>query len=476
MATTWIKALHKSGGIAAALGRSVGYIENADKTNGGELVYGYECNPVTAASEFLLSKRQYERITGRNQGKHDVIAYHIRMSFKHGEVTATQALELGRELAMRWTKGRHQFVVAAHTNTNNPHVHIIYNSVNLDCDGKYKDFRRSAIALRRVSDQICLEHGLSVVEKPGLSKGHNRAEYLGGEKASSVRGQLRSLMDVAIASSKDFSSFLDAIQVVGVEVKRGKQLAFKLPGGKRFMRQDSLGDDYSEDAILERISGRRVVAERQKTAVPVEGKHRPNLLIDIQSKIQEGKGVAYERWAQVFNIKQLSKTLLFLKENGIDSYDDLIKKSDAVSAEYDARLKNIKEVDTRLAEISELQKHIGTYSKTRETHKIHLALPAKKREDYFEANRANILLHKAAKKYFDGLGLKKLPTISSLKQEYATLAARKKRLYSGYYDLRDNHRALLAAKGNAQRLLGMDGNVSEREVMRRQNREHSYER
>ena len=475
MATTWIKALHKSGGIAAALGRSVGYIENADKTNGGELVYGYECNPVTAASEFLLSKRQYERITGRNQGKHDVIAYHIRMSFKHGEVTATQALELGRELAMRWTKGRHQFVVAAHTNTNNPHVHIIYNSVNLDCDGKYKDFRRSAIALRRVSDQICLEHGLSVVEKPGLSKGHNRAEYLGGEKASSVRGQLRSLMDVAIASSKDFSSFLDAIQVVGVEVKCGKQLAYKLPGGKRFVRQDSFGDDYSYDSILERISGKRVVAERQKTAVDVEGKHKLNLLIDIQSKIREGKGSAYEHWARVFNIKQLSKTLLFL--NGIDSYEDLLKKSDAVSAEYDMRLKNIKEVDTRLAEISELQKHIGIYGKTRETYKVYMALPSKKREDYFEANRADISLHKAAKKYFNGLVLdKKLPTISSLKQEYATLAARKKRLYSGYYDLRDNHRALLTAKGNAQRLLGMDGNVSEREVMRRQNRERSYER
>ena len=162
MATTWIKALHRSGGsIAAALDRSTDYIKDGDKTNDGELLYGYECDPYTAQSEFLFSKRLYEQKTGRDQGKHDVIAYHIRMSFKPSEVTAEQALELGRELAFRWTKNKHQFIVASHTNTNNPHVHIIYNSVNLDCTGKYQDFKRSAIVLRRLSDQICLENGLS---------------------------------------------------------------------------------------------------------------------------------------------------------------------------------------------------------------------------------------------------------------------------------------------------------------------------
>ena len=165
MATTWMKALHRSGGIAAALGRSVDYIENPKKTDDGELIEGYECDPFTAQSEFLLSKKLYAQKTGRDQGKHDVIAYHIRMSFKPGEVTAQQTLELGRELALRWTKGRHQFIVAAHTNTNNPHAHIIFNSVNLDYTRKFEDFRRSAIALRRVSDRICLEYGLSVIVK-----------------------------------------------------------------------------------------------------------------------------------------------------------------------------------------------------------------------------------------------------------------------------------------------------------------------
>ena len=165
MATTWIKAIHKGGGtIAAALGLRTEYATNPEKTDGGELVDSYECDPPTAQAEFLFSKRLYEQKTGRNQGDHDVLAYHVRMSFKPGEVTAEQALALGRELALRWTKKRHQFIVAAHTNTKNPHCHIIYNAVNLDSDGKYQDFKCSAIALRRLSDQICLENGLSIVE------------------------------------------------------------------------------------------------------------------------------------------------------------------------------------------------------------------------------------------------------------------------------------------------------------------------
>lgn len=144
MATTWMKALHRGGGISAALSRPVHYVGDPDKTDGGEFIDGYECDPHTAQSEFLFSKKLYEQNTGRDQGKHDVVAYHIRMSFRPGEVTAAQALELGRELAMRWTKGRHQFVVAAHTNTKNPHAHIIFNSVNISCSHKFADFKRSA--------------------------------------------------------------------------------------------------------------------------------------------------------------------------------------------------------------------------------------------------------------------------------------------------------------------------------------------
>jgi len=267
MATTWIKPLHRSSGISAALGRSLDYISDNDKTDSGELIDSYKCQPQTAQAEFLLSKKLYAQKTGRDQGKSDVIAYHIRMSFKPGEVTARKALELGKDLAMRWTRGNHHFIVATHVNTNNPHVHIVFNSVNLGCDRKYKDFLHSYKTLRRVSDQICLEHGLSVIEKPSLSKGYNREEYLSAKdndssfvKPPSVRDQLRDMIDAQLVIGKSFEDFLADMNKAGCEVKRGKHLAFKIPEGQRFIRCKSLGDDYEDSALVERLLGTRIVA------------------------------------------------------------------------------------------------------------------------------------------------------------------------------------------------------------------------
>lgn len=357
MATTWMKALHRSGGsIAAALDRTVDYAENPDKTNDCELIDAYECDPFTAQSEFLFSKRQYEQKTRRDRGKHDVITYHIRISFKPGEVTDEQALELGRELATRWTKGKHQFIVAAHTNTQNPHTHIIFNSVNLNCDGKYNDFKRSAIALRRVSDQLCLEYGLSIIEKPALSKGYNRTEYLGGGKAPSVRDRLQELIDSALREGKSFDELLAAMKGLGCEAKCGKHLAFKLSDGKKFIRCDSLGEDYSEAAIYERLSDKRVVAPKQKTAVPSQTAVRPNLLIDIQAKMQQGYGEGFRQWATVQNLKDASITLIYLQERGLDDYETLMEKTAAASKRFNDTSDQLKAIDARLGEISTLQK------------------------------------------------------------------------------------------------------------------------
>jgi len=423
MATTWIKALHKSGGsIAAALDRTTDYIENPEKTNDGELIIGYECDPFTAQSEFLLSKRLYEQQTGRDQGKHDVIAYHVRMSFKPGEVTAEQALELGRELASRWTKNKHQFIVAAHTNTKNPHAHIIYNSVNLDCTGKYQDFKRSAIALRRLSDQICLEKGLSIIEKPGLSKGYNRHEYLGEIKPPSVREQLRDLIDSVIPVCKNYDEFLAAFEAKGVEIKRGKQLSFKLPGGKKFSRQDTLGDDYTFEAILERISGKRIIAPKTKTA-PIHQPPQDNLLTQIQRCVVPKGSPGYDRWAAVFNIKQLAKTFNFLQENNLLEYDKLSEKAQQAKDDFNAISARIKVIDVRLPEITSLQRHIGTYSKTKDIYAEYKKSNWSKK--FYAENKEKIELHKSAKKAFDALGLAKLPTIKTLQTEYAALESEK---------------------------------------------------
>jgi len=347
MATTWIKPIHAGNSIATTLKLRTEYAKDHEKTDGGEYIAAFECDERTVDADFLLSKRLYEQKTGRNQGKNDVLAYHVRQSFKPGEVTAEQALEIGYDLAMRWTKGKHQFIIAAHTNTNSPHTHIVFNSTNLDHTKKFRNVKFSSIVLRRLSDQICLENGLSIVENPKLSKGWNRAEYLGENKPPTARDQLQELMDSVLPACKSLDDFFAALEAAGVEIKRGKQLSFKLPNGKKFLRHDTLGDDYIFEAIMERLSGKRVVMAKQKSIAPAVNENKPNLLIDIQAKMQEGKGEGYEHWARIFNIKEMSKTLLFLKDNGIDSYDALVEKSSAVCAEYNERLTKIKDIDKR---------------------------------------------------------------------------------------------------------------------------------
>ena len=564
MATTWIKALHKGGSIASALNRSADYVKDKSKTEDGELVDSYECQPYTAQSEFLLSKKLYAQKTGRDQGKHDVIAYHIRMSFMPGEVTAEKALELGRELALRWTRGKHQFIVAAHTNTNNPHVHIIYNSVTLDCDRKFQDFKRSAIVLRRVSDQVCLEYGLSVIENPGLSKGNNRAEYLSSRDSGednnsarqpSVRDQLRDIIDMQLAqiisaqetasqseqvtspqnTTSLFENFIAAMKNVGCEVKRGKHLAFKIPGGQRLIRCKSLGEDYVESALLERLAGTRIVKPKENSTVllptellstesstpPIETLHqqseqgeleppqsnqptiksqptfpslsvqkpqsisppttssvpsqqliqKPNLLIDIQAKLQKAHSPGFEHFARIYNLKEMAKTLLFLQERGLTSYDTFIEKSDVVVKSFNKRSGRIKEIEAKQKEISELQRHIGAYGKTKDTYATYRQLKNEEQSTwhkfrnkehpadlFYDSNRANITLHESAKKYFDAQGYgrgtgKKLPTIKSLQIEYAKLEAERKKLWTGHKTEREEMIALKMAKQNVDMFL-----------------------
>ena len=177
-ATTYLKAHHISKGetIAQSLKDRFEYGQNPDKTEGGELISCYECDHITADAEFLLSKAKYKAITGREQRRDaDVLCYQIRQSFKPGEITPEEANRVGYETAMRWTKGKHAFFVATHTDRRHIHNHIYYNSTALDCAHKYRDFFRSASALRRLSDRVCLENDLSVITSPKL---HSKGRFL----------------------------------------------------------------------------------------------------------------------------------------------------------------------------------------------------------------------------------------------------------------------------------------------------------
>lgn len=312
------------------------YDQKEEKTKGGELVSSYMCSPETAAEEFEMSKLLYESMTGRKQPKdRDIIAYRIIQSFKPGEITPEEANRLGYELAMKFTKGKHQFIVSTHTDKAHIHNHVEFNSTNLESDGKFNNFKNSALALRRLNDQICRENGYSVIEKP-KARGQRYQEKAAAKRGRSYKEQLRLTIDRVLPSCKDFEEFLARMREEGYEIKhRGKSLEFLAPGQSRFTRSSRLGDDYTREALRERITGTR---QGQKTAAPKrrDSGRNVNLLVDIQAKMQAGKGKCYERWAKVFNLKEAAKTLNFLVENGVTDYSELEARAGAAGEAFDS--------------------------------------------------------------------------------------------------------------------------------------------
>jgi len=464
IATTALLPLHIGKGrtIAEAITDSTDYAQNPEKTKKGELVTGYECDPHTADAEFLLSKRQYFMLTGWDQGDRDVIAYHTRQSFRPGEITPEEANELGRELAMRFTKGNHAFIVATHIDRAHIHNHIVFNSTVLDCTRKFRNFLGSAFAVRRISDRICLERRLSIVENPKPSRGHY-GTWLGDNKPLSFQEKLRRAINETLEKKPDdFDAFLAAMEALGYEVKLGKHLAFKAPGAEKFTRcrEKSLGADYTEEAIRERVAGRRAAPVRRGGILQV-GPQKVSLLIDIQERLQSGKGAGYDRWAKIFNLKQAAQTLNYLQEHGNMSYEELAEKTAVVTARFNTVSDRMKELETTLDDNAALQKHIVNYSKTRATYVEYRKAGYSKR--FRETHEADILLHQAAKKAFDALGLKKLPTVASLRADYAEQLAEKKTAYREYRQTREEMRELLVVKANVDRLLNIPDRSLERE-------------
>lgn len=471
MATTRLIPLHTGKGrsVAEALGRTTDYVENPDKTNDGEWITAYECDPAIADQEFLFSKRQYAALTGREKKDNDVIAYHLRQSFKPGEIDPEKANRIGYDLAMSLTKGNHAFIVCTHVDKQHIHSHIIFNSTSLDCSRKFRNFWRSSFAVRRLSDLLCLENGLSVIENPKPSRS-SYGTWLGDTKPPTVRQRLEQFIDVALATGpKDFDSFLAAMKEAGVQVGRGKHLAFKIPDGKRFVRCDSFGADYSDTAIYERITGRRTVTPKQKPAA-APPRQKPNLLIDIQAKLQQANSPGFERWAKIFNLKEMAKTLLYLQENGLEDYETLARASDEAGATFDALTERTKVGGRRMKEIAELQKHIGAYGKTREIYVQYRKLPPKKAARFYQEHPGEILSCQAAKRYFDSLGMKKLPSIQSLKQEYAALSAENKKTYPELKQARAKMIELMTARNNVERILGLSEQDKRRDRQREEGR------
>ena len=420
------------------------------------------------AEEFLLAKASYKAATGREQKKEtDVLCYQIRMAFYPGEITPKEANRIGYELAMRWTKGRHAFLVTTHTDKKHIHCHIYYNSTSLDCSRKFRNFWGSSFALRRLSDRLCLENSLSIVENPkprSKSKYKHYGEWQ-KERKRPLNFQERLCLAIDSALAKRPSSleeFLDLMKQAGYEVKkvRGGGLSFCLPGGgqDRFtrLRASTLGEGYDLKDIMAAIEG----------GTGRRGPERKiSLAVDIQAKLAEGKGPGYERWAKVFNLKQMAAALAYLQDNGLTEYSQLEKKAEEASDRFHALSCQIKQTETALKANAELKAATVQYAKTRPVFDKYKA--SKYSRKFLAEHEADIELYRAAQADMRRLlGGAKLPKMEAQKEEGRKLAAKKKRLYGEYQKARRDMQEVLTIKANIDCLLGYSEPAKKKEMER----------
>lgn len=439
--------------IAEAIRDCLDYGKNPEKTEDGKYISSYECDPATVAAEFLLAKASYKAMTGREQKKgSDVLCYQIRQSFYPGEITPEEANRISYELAMRWTKGRHAFIVTTHTDKQHIHSHIYYNSTTLDCTRKFRNFWGSSFALRRLSDRLCLENGLSIVENPKpRSKGkfRNYGEWQAGQKKPlTYQDRLRAAIDTVLAKRPaDFPAFLFLMEQAGYEVKQRRgAISFRAPGQERFtrLRSDTLGEGYSEADIRAALSG-----SRQRSGQP---RPKISLAIDIQSRLQ-GKGPGYERWAKMFNLKQMAAALAYLQDNGLTDYEQLEQKATAATEHFHKLSDQIKSTEAAIHTNMELKAATVQYAKTRPIFEKYKA--SKYSKKFLAEHEADIELYRAACADFKAiLGGAKLPKMDTLKEEGRKLSEQKKKLYAEYRKAKADMQEVTTIKANIDYLLG----------------------
>ena len=347
MAVTKIKP------VKSTLSKALDYIENPDKTDGKMLISSFGCSYETADIEFGYTLSQ-----ALDKGNN--LAFHLIQSFAPGEVDYEKAHEIGKQLADAVTKGQHEYVVTTHIDKGHIHNHIIFCAVNFVDHHKYNSNKRSYYGIRNMSDKLCRENGLSVVVPGKGSKGKSYAEYQAEKTGTSWKGKLKTAVDALIPQVSSFEELLTRLQAAGYEIKPGKYVSCRAPGQERFTRLKTLGADYTEEAVRERIAGRRAKAAK------APGEQRGvSLLIDIENSIKAAQSKGYEQWAKIHNLKQAAKTMNFLTEHKIEQYADLVSRIEEMAAESGQAADALKNAEKRLADMAVLIKNVSTYQKTK---------------------------------------------------------------------------------------------------------------
>ena len=434
MAVTKIKP------IKSTLSKALDYIENPDKTDGKMLVSSFGCSYETADIEF-----EYTLSQALQKGNN--LAFHLIQSFEPGEVDYQKAHEIGKQLADAVTKGQHEYVLTTHIDKGHVHNHIIFCAVNFVDHRKYNSNKRSYYGIRNMSDKLCRENGLSVVVPGKGSKGKSYAEYQAEKTGTSWKGKLKIAVDALIPQVSSFEELLQRLQAAGYEIKPGKYVSCRAPGQERFTRLKTLGADYTEEAITERIKGRRT-----RAAKAPKQERGISLVIDIQNSIKAQESRSYEHWAKIHNLKQAARTLNFLTENRIDSYAEFSAKIAEVNAANEQAADALKGVERRLADMAVLIKNVTTYQKTKPVYDAYRR--AKDKAAYRAAHESSIILFEAAAKAVKpALVGGKLSNVAALQAEYAALGEQKEKLYADYGRLKKQVKEYDVIKRNIDSIL-----------------------
>ena len=437
MAVTKIKA------IRGTLSKAIAYILNPEKTDEKLLVSSYGCASETAAREFEWTRKIAEQ-KGMNPVR--IIARHVIQSFEIGEVTPEFAHEIGKQFADEILGGKYEYVLTTHIDKDHVHNHLIFNAVDFVDYHAYKSYKRIYYDMREVSDRLCKENGLSVIP-PSQNKGMGYKEYTEAKRGTSWKQKLKQTIDRLVITAKDYDDFLRLMQEAGYEIKTGKYISFRAEGQERFTRSKTIGENYTEERIKERIAGRSPRRNRRQT-VPKD----ISLIGDIQERIRLIDSKGYEHKAKLTILKEAARTLNYLTENNLLQYADLEKKVEDAHSSYDRTGKELKGVEARLREVQPLIKNISNYQRLKP---VYDAFQKAKDKPGFKAkHEAELVIFEAARSTLLAMqGDEKLPSLKTLQAQQQRLLDEQQRLYDERAKLKKEVKQIETIKSNVDTFL-----------------------
>ena len=421
MAATTILSIHVNKGKTPrqCVSAQLNYIMNPEKTNGGVFISTNACSPETAAEEFLLYRQEYISNTGR-EIENEILAYHVRQGFKPGEITPEEANAIGKELASKLTNDQIAYVVATHIDKQHVHNHIVICATALDCQHKYRDVKRSGKDLAQLSDAICEEHQLSVIRDP-QNKTVSYDKWQGNQRRFTHRDELRMIIDTALRMQPDgFDALMQLLEEAGCRIKHGAHISIKPPEGERYIRLDSLGQEYDEASLRRTLARDHVHIPKIPRGDFTESQIKR--LVDIEAKLRAGKGKGYQVWAERNNIDAKAQMIIFLKDHHIGSLEELNDQIRELTDQRDSLKASIREKQIRMKEINRQRQAIRDYSRTKDVYTQY-------RESgwsvkFYQEHRQEIEDHRNAQAVYSSL-TGKMPTLKELTVEYDSLKGQK---------------------------------------------------